>query len=268
MISIDGSDISGITIDGSNVTQVTVDGIVVWQSITTITFSNSGPDGDLFNFQYTFTRTQEPGMNADFSNVFYYYDENLTQEIPQYRDPDTPSVVTLKLDLPEGDTTIYEYVDESGGTSNSDEDAVFVRIEPLSAAPGEVQWSQTPTSGSKSYFIDDDLGTYLDYNTDSDTWGRRYFSTPVYIHKITGAGGSSSSAADFEIALYDGSSWTQVDHWTGGSYRHTYRPYSYVRSGGWSYARIRHWDGGWHDLGPIKIIGKKPTANTVTHSYN
>lgn len=123
-----GSDSGILTLDHAAIPLSSVEGSLTYNeegvsNMRTITISNSGVDGALTDFQYTLDDRTLPAYASSYAKLHYYTDLGCTNEISQYIDPIDDSIVTLNVDLLDGNTLIYERAE--AGDATSDPTAVY-----------------------------------------------------------------------------------------------------------------------------------------------
>ncbi len=232
-------------------------------SVRTIVISNSGIYGALTGFQYTLNYRTLPVNATGYEYLHYYYDSNFTHEIPQYRDDVDSSVVTLKLDLNDGDTIIYECAEDEEAVS--DLLSIFDLIEGLDTG-GTITASRTPNEGSLMNILDNSTGTKAYYKTDASTYVIRDFGEPVYIYKLRAAFGTAAATQYIKVSN-DGSTWTTLCSWSGDAYRHSVTPW-YIVENHWRYVKLEKSGWGWHSYSILNVLSSQDTANTLYYYYS
>ena len=231
-------------------------------SVRNVIISNTGSDGALTDFQYTLEDRTLPEYAINYSYLHYYYDSDFTQGIPQYRDEDDSSVVTLKLNLGLGNTTIYERAEEEEAAS--DLFSVFDLIEGLETG-GTITASMSLTVGVIDNILDNNISTYAYYKNDYSTYIVRDFGETVDIHKLRAAFGSKYATEYIKVSN-DGSTWTTIASWSGDIYRSSLSPWYDVNSS-WRYIKLEKSGAGWHSYHVLNVLSRQSTANTLSHTY-
>ncbi|WP_406658140.1 DUF2341 domain-containing protein [Methanolobus sp. ZRKC2] len=231
-------------------------------SARTIVISNSGSDGELTDFQYTLDDRNLPDYATGYEYLHYYYDSNFTQEIPQYRDETDSSIVTLKLDLNNGNTIIYERAEDEEAVS--DILSVFDLIEGLDTG-GTITASRTPEVGTINNILDNSTSTSAYYKNDYSTYIVRDFGEPVYMYKLRTAFGTAASTQYIKVSN-DGSTWTTLASWPGADYRSTVTPW-YSVDNSWRYIKLEKSGIGWHSYHVLNVLSRQDAINTISHTY-
>jgi PKD repeat protein len=231
-------------------------------SVRTIFISNSGSDGALTGFQYTLDDRTLPDNATGYEYLHYYYDLDFTQEIPQYRDETDNSVVTLKLNLNDGDTVIYERAEAEEAVSSIF--SVFDLIEGLDTG-GTITASRTPEVGAIANILDNSTSTYAYYKNDYSTYIIRDFGKPVCMYKLRAAFGSVYAIQYIKVSN-DGSTWTTLASWSSDVYRHSVTPW-YDVNNSWRYVKLEKSGAGWHSYCVLNVLSRQDTVNAVSHFY-